>query len=244
MAKTPSPLELVQTLRRRGLSNREIASELDRDSRMVSKILRGETSGKAYQQALSELASTGRVTHRPPRRRNKAGQIVRVRAKTTGPRKTVVPVDTSGTYTDQKQGGRYRTDTTYLSEGGRIHHFAIPKGKDTKGRETATDALLGKVRSAAQGQSKDTQKRIRMQVTFSNGRVMEVKDYNASTLLNRMNTLGERDALNWIAEQSSERYSNLDTSQYTITGVMMTVYNSQRTERSSRSYKPRGNGEA
>ncbi|MGO2424684.1 hypothetical protein [Microbacterium gubbeenense] len=240
MADTPSALELVQTLRRRGLSNSEIAGELDRHPRMVHKILRGETSGKAYQQALSELASTGHVTHRPPRRRNKAGNIVPVRSRRGARTKTVVPTDTAGRYATERQGGRYAADTTYLGEGGRIHQFNIPKGKDTKGRRVATDAILDKVRSAARGQSKDTQKRVRMQLTFSNGRVMEVKDYNASSLLDRINTLGDHDALEWLADQASTRYGNLNTARQTITGVTMTVYNSQRTDASSRAYKPRG----
>ncbi|MGO2933139.1 hypothetical protein [Microbacterium sp.] len=230
--------ELIQDLRGRGLSNTEIASELQRSPRMVRKVLNGETSGAAYTQTLRELASTGRASTVPPRRRSKDGNLVPVRTKAGAAEKSAPPVDTGGRYTSERQGGRF-TATTYLGGGGRQHEIKVPKGKTTKGRGAATADLLTKVRSAARGQSKDTQKRVRLQVTYANGRVMEVNDYNASTLLKRMNEQGGRDPLGWLAAQSAKRYANLDTSKTPITGVTMTVYDSPRSDRSSRDYRPR-----
>ena len=124
-------------------------------------------------------------------------------------------------------------------EGVRVHQVSIPKGKKTKGRAEATRDLLSMVRSAARGQSKDTQRRVKITLTFANGRQMEVKDYNASTLLNRINEQGEKNALGWLAGQMSKRYTNLDTSQQSITGVTLNVYPSARTDKSSRNYTPR-----
>lgn len=233
-----SARELLQHLRGRGLSNAEIAREIQRSPRMVRKVLNGETSGAAYTKTLRELATTGRATTVPPRRRTKDGQLVRVRTKAGATEKSTTPADTGGRYSSQKQGGRFAS-TTYLSGGGRQHEINIPKGKTAKGRQEATADLLSKVRSAARGQSKETQKRVRLHLTFANGRMMEVNDYNASTLLKRMNEQGGRDPLGWLAAQSAERYPNLDTGKTAITGVTMTVYNAPRTERSSREYRPR-----
>lgn len=230
--------QLIQHLRGRGLTTREIAGELQRSPRMVNKVLNGESSGAVYRKTLLELASTGRATTVPPRRRAKSGKLVAVRSKAGATEKSVVPEDTGGRYTSKKQGGRF-TSTTYLGGGGRQHEIHIPKGKNTKGRKLATDELMKKVRSAAQGQTRDVQKRVRLQLTFANGRVMEVNDYNASSLLNRFHQLGGGNALNWLAASAAERYINLDVGKVPVTGVTMTVYETTRTEYSSRPYRPR-----
>ena len=222
-----SALELVQGLRGRGLSTKEIAHELRRDPRMVRKILNGETSGAAYRTTLLELANTGHATTRTPRRRNKAGEIVPVRAKKGSEVKTVVPEDTAGRYTEAKQGGRY-SSTTYLGGGGRQHELHIPKGKQAKGREAASEDMVNKVRAAAKSQAGGTQKRVKMTLTFANGRVMEVKDYNASTLLQNFKSSG--DALGFLVDASKDRYRDLDLSKQTITGVTMTVYDTPKTK--------------
>lgn len=242
MAKKPAEdtrtaRELLQTLRGRGLTYRELGNELQRDPRMIRKVLDGEIPGRPYVQTLRELVDNGQAETLPPRRRNKAGEIVRVRGTERG--KSVIPQDTGGRYTDEKQGGRY-VKTAYGRDGVRIINTRIPKGKNTKGRAAATNDLLDSVRSAARGQSKTTQKRVTMRVTFANGRTMEVNDYNASTLLDRINTHGAKDILGWLTGQMSKRYSNLDTSTQAITGVTMNVYSKDRTDRSSRPYSARG----
>lgn len=228
MSEDPrSARELVQELRGRGLSNREIAGELQRDPRMVSKILNGETVGSVYRKTLLELATTGKATTIPPRRRNKAGEIVPVRARAGAPTKSVTPTDTGGKYTQKKQGGPLRT-TTYMGGGGRQHQLDIPKGKTTKGRAEANREILERVRSAARGQARDSQKMIKATLTFANGRVMEINDYNASTFLKNINAAGG-DALGWLRDKSAERYTNLDVSQQPITGVTLTVHEAPKT---------------
>jgi hypothetical protein len=222
-----SARDLVQELRGRGLSNAEIAGELQRDPRMVRKVLNGETSGEAYRATLLELANTGRATTVPARRRSKSGDLVPVRAKRGAATKTVIPADTAGRYTKEPQGGRLRS-TTYLGGGGRQHELHVPKGKSAKGRTDANADIMAKIRGASKGQSRDQQKRIRATLTYANGRVMEVNDYNASTLLQRLNN-AQGDALGWLAEQSRERYANLDTTKTTITGVTLTVYETPKT---------------
>jgi DNA-binding transcriptional regulator YdaS (Cro superfamily) len=222
-----SARELVQELRGRGISTKEIAGELGRDPRMVRKVLNGETSGAAYRATLIEIATTGQAKTRPARRRAKDGHIVPVRAAKGSETKTIVPADTGGRYTDKKQGGRF-TSTTYLGGGGRQHEIHVPKGKTAKGRDAANADLTSKIRAAAKGQSGDNQKRVKMTLTYANGRVMEVNDYNASTLLQRINSNGG-DVLGWLASQSDKRYKNLDLSKQTITGVTMTAYDTPKT---------------
>lgn len=228
-----SARDLVQVLRGKGLSVRDIATELQRDPRMVRKVLNGETSGERYRASLLELASTGRTTQVPPRRRGKDGQVVPVRAKRGAAEKTVVPEDTGGRYADAKQGGRYSSTTYFGGEDRQIEH-RIPKGKTTKGRQAATAELLRNIRSAARGQ-KGNQKRVKLTLTYANGRVMEVNDYNASTLLSRVKSTGG-DTLGWLAAQSAARYSNLDTSKTPITGVTMTVYSAPKTDQYRRAH--------
>lgn len=222
-----SAMELVQTLRGRGVSTAEIAAELQRSPRMVRKILNGETSGGVYRATLLELADTGRATTVPPRRRTRDNTLVPVRTKRGAATKSAPPVDTGGRYTTAKQGGRLRS-TTYLAGGGRQHELHIPKSKDAKGRAIADLEILERVRAAARGQARDTQKLIRTRLTYANGRVMEVNDYNASTMLQRINE-ANGNALAWLSAESAQRYTNLDVTSTPITGVTMTVYEKAKT---------------
>lgn len=229
--------ELVQELRGRGLSVSEIAGELQRSPRMIRKVLNGETSGSVYRASLLELARTGQTSTIPPRRRGRSGQLVRVRNKAGAAEATVVPQDTGGRYTQDRQGGRLRT-TTYLGGGGRQHDLQIPKGRAAKGRQQANTEILQRVRGAARGQARDTQQMIKARVTYANGRVMEVKEYNASTMLKRINDHGG-DALSWFRDENGKRYTNLDVSEQPITGVTMTVYGKSKTQEYDRQ-KSRG----
>jgi transcriptional regulator with XRE-family HTH domain len=223
-----SAQQLLQELRGRGLSVSEIAGELQRSPRMIRKVLNGETSGAVYRASLLELARTGQTTTVPPRRRSRSGDLVRVRSKAGAAEPTVVPQDTGGRYTPNRQGGRLRT-TTYLGGGGRQHELQIPKGKTAKGREQANSEILHRVRSAARGQARDTQQMIKARITYANGRVMEVKEYNASTMLKRINDHGGG-ALGWFRDENGERYTNLDVADQPITGVTMTVYGKAKTQ--------------
>jgi len=235
-----SAQDLVRYLRGRGISTAEIAAELQRSPRMVNKILNGETSGALYRGTLEELATTGRVTTVPARRRSASGQLVRVRAKAGAEEKSVVPVDTGGRYAGEKQGGRFQMSTTYLAGGGRQHELRIPKGKSSKGRQQAEDAIMQAVRAASKGQSHDKQKMVRATLTYGNGRVMEVNTYNASTMLQRIREAGGK-PLDWMRKESGLRYSNLDVSEQPITGVTVTVFEQSKTRDYERN-KARGRG--
>ncbi|MFJ2535779.1 hypothetical protein [Microbacterium maritypicum] len=222
MADQQNAQDLVRFLRGRGVTTAEIAVELRRSPRMVRKILNGETSGALYRDTLEELASTGRVTRVPPRRRLKDGSLMPVRTKAGAESKTVIPEDPGGRYTEDRQGGRMQISTTYMAEGGRQIDAKIPKGRTAKGRAQANVDLVQMIRNAAKGQAKDKQKQITARVTFANGRQMEVNTYNASTMLKRVNEAGG-DTLGWLARESELRYVNLDVSEVPITGVTLNV---------------------
>lgn len=225
---TRTARELLQELRGRGLSNSEIAGELQRSPRMVRKILNGETSGLLYTNTLRELANTGRTTSATPRRRRADNTLVPVRAPRGSATKSVVPEDNWGRYSGKQQGGRLRS-TTYMGGGGRQHELSIPKGKTSKGRQAANAEILSSVRAAAVGQARDNQKLVRATLTYANGRVMEINAYNASTMLQRIHESGG-EPLEWLRQESEQRYTNLDVSKQPITGVTLTVYEAPKTQ--------------
>lgn len=227
--------ELVRELRASGVSAREIADELQRDPRMVSKILRGEARGDAYVRTLQELVDTGHATTVPPRRRTKAGKIVPVRAPKGGPTKSVVPEDTGGRYVSQPKRGRF-TSTSYLTEGGRLHDITLPKTKNAKGRAKAGEEILSKVRAAARDQ-RWSNKQVKFKLTYANGRTMEVGakgGYDVSRLLSKLRGEDDQhpeftnDPIAWLVNASKDRYTNLDVDSTPITGVTMTVFSPVR----------------
>lgn len=234
-----NPQQLIQQLRSRGVSIPEISRVLGRNSRMIYKVFRGESKGDLYKPALEDLARDGWTDKIPPRRRSKNGELVKVRAPHGAPEATITPVDKGGRYAAGKQGGRFREDTAFGPNGRRRHQLHIPK-KGKVGRAQANDELLRLARSAARGQSKDTQKRVNVELTFANGRRMSLRDYNASTLLDRFQHQGGGDPLSWLTEQALDRYPNLDVTKEPITGISLTVVNTPRTEHSSRTYQPKG----
>lgn len=166
-----NPQQLIQQLRSRGVSIPEISRVLGRNSRMIYKVFRGESKGDLYKPALEDLARDGWTDKIPPRRRSKNGELVKVRAPHGAPEATITPVDKGGRYAAGKQGGRFREDTAFGPNGRRRHQLHIPK-KGKVGRAQANDELLRLARSAARGQSKDTQKRVNVELTFANGRRM------------------------------------------------------------------------
>lgn len=237
-SQEPTAKELVIELKRKGLSNHDIAQEIRRDPKMVWKILNDKTSGEHYRETLTELARDGHATTRPARRRAKDGHIVPVRAKTGSETKTVIPEDTVGRYVDQPKKGSFHTQTTYFQEGGRQHEIKMPKTKTAIGRSRAQADLMDKVQKAAKGQKKND-KRVKFSLTFSNGRVMEVgskSGYFASDVLFNVRKHGG-DAVGWLSTQALDRYDNLDLDDVTVTGVTLTVYDAPGLAREANPYK-------
>lgn len=236
MVDKPTARDWVLRSRSNGISVADIARQLDRSPRMVNKILRGETKGDLYINALRDLATKGTVKTPPQRRRDGGGKIIPVRTKAGSAEKSYIPVDKSERYTKEKQGGRFQEATIFYGGGTRQHELNIPKGKKTKGRGEASTTLLGLVRRAARGQTRKTQQRVTLDVTFANGRQMQIKDYNASSLLNRIKTQGGGDAFAWIGKAQKDRYPDFDPAAIPVTGITMTVYQSTNHPGASRPY--------
>lgn len=239
----PTAFTLVNQLRAQGMSNAEIAGELQRDPKMVWKIQHGKTSGAAYVQTLSELVRDGHVTTRPARRRAKDGHIVPVRAKAGAESKTVVPVDTQGRYVSVPKRGKFEASTTYFPAGGRQHEVRFPKTKNAKGRIAAVDDLMGKIRAGAKSQ-RGHDKRVQFSLTFANGRVMEVgskSGYFASDVLFSTRRHGDN-ALGWLISQAKKRYENLDVDQIPLVGVTMTMYDARGLAREADPFKKSNEG--
>ena len=116
-----SPAELIGSLRQYGMTVTEIARELGRSPRMVRKVVRGESTGETYRQALTELHTTGSTQTRPARRRDREGRAVPVRAPRGAGAPVVRPEDSepspgasSGASPATARGGRgtFSTRTT------------------------------------------------------------------------------------------------------------------------------------
>ncbi|GAB3244498.1 hypothetical protein [Arthrobacter pigmenti] len=230
-----SPREMIAELRERGLTTAEIAGDLDRDPSIVRQILSGKKSGEHYRQTLTELYTTGRARTIPPRRRTKSGQISKVRAKSGGEDKSVTPVEHQARYREQPKRGTYRPgETMYFRGGGRQYEVDFPKTKRAKGRAQGWDRVKKQARSAARkqwGERQLPEKRVKFNITFSDGRVMEVggkggysaEDFNQGIKDND----GDVEAFLMSQAQGpggKARYKGLDVSKTPITGVSTTVY--------------------
>jgi hypothetical protein len=236
----PSVGDMLRQLRGRGMSNKEIAGMLGRSPSMISQIASGKKPGEAYREAVTELFTRGTVSKPPARRRDKAGHVVPVRAKGGG---TTVPKRTPGTFTERR---------TVLPGGARQIEVTAPKTRTAKGREAANAAIIRTIRSAAKGQ-RYARKRVKFQVTTSDGRHFPVGDkggYQVSSVLRRtkpkkrkpteaeLERLGEvaakaaieaasdfaSDALGWLKKQAQHRYEGLERANVTITGITMTIW--------------------
>lgn len=211
-----SAAELIRRLREYGLTQTEIARELDRSPRMVRKIERGETSGELYRGALAQLYETGKSVPPVPRRRDRAGSLVRVRAPRGSETPTVQPVDpTSG-----PARRNYSTETTYLQGGGRQHQYHLPKSEG-KGREEGRLAFLHNNGRAAMGR-----RRAKFRLRYSNGRTVEVGSkggYRASDVQTRSRNEGN-DPWAYLAAEAAHRYVDLDDPGVTLVDVEVTYF--------------------
>lgn len=144
-----------------GRTQAELASMIGRDPKMIRKILRGETPGEAYREAFTELATRGKVTHKPPRRRGKDGHVVPVRAASGA---TVVPQDPAA-----KIPGRFDETIVALAGKARSYQYDMPRGHDTKGRTEANMRIRERLLNAARGQGKGGPKRTKMKLTLVSG---------------------------------------------------------------------------
>lgn len=250
-----TPSELVDEIRRVfDATWNEIGDMIDRSEKMVRKVSKGETSGESYRESLLEILQLGRAIHVPPRRRNKAGDLVKVRAKKDSPEPVVTPQEHEPDPEDLDDGGhddpdqkprgseprakqlrrRFSKKTTVMPDGGRRHKITMPKGKRAKGHQQGMDAILDTIRRAAKGQrSKD--KRAKLGVTFDLGdgdfRTVELGShdgYHLSDVLSDLRSFKGSDVESWINDQLMERYEDFDPEDYSIVQTDITIYDAAR----------------
>lgn len=253
-AQNMSPQELVVAIKAKyEMSWDELGAAMGRSPRMMRKVARGETSGAAYTQALNELYERGQVNHPAPRRRNAAGNVVAVRAKRGAANKLVVPKDETGRFKPAPKRGRFAVSDEqveqgqeefadpdkgeiYFPEGGRLSTVEMPKSRGAKGRKAGLEALMKKIRGAAQGQ-RNRDKRVRITAEFDTGdgkrRIVEVghkSGYAASDIVADVRKLHGGNVADWINHQTYSRYDDFTPGPNgpTLVKATVTVFNATR----------------
>lgn len=225
-----SAAELIGQLKEdAAMSNREIAAALGRDPSLVSQIVRGKKSGAHYVRALTELATTGTLTHHPPRRRTKAGGAAKVRGRAGEPSHAPADPEPDARYVPVPARGRYTAQKThYLRNGGRIYATEFPKTRGSKGNAAGWKRIARQLRSAARRRYGATQRppmRVSFDITFSNGRQMRLGEkggYDIQKVLTAVAAHGGS-IEGWIQDQGQQRYLTLDVATVAVTGVQMRV---------------------
>ena len=229
-AEHPTARELIAELKEKAaMSNREIAEALGRDPSLVSQIVRGRKSGAHYVRALTELTTTGTVTHRPERRRTRAGTPANVRGRRGEPAHPPADLDPNARYVDVPPRGRYVPEKThYLRSGGRIYATRFPKTKGSKGNRAGWRRIERQIRSAARrryGGKERPPMRVSFDITFSNGRQMRLGEKGGYDIQKVVAAIAEHGGSieGWIKDQGQQRYLTLDTGTVAVTGVQVSV---------------------
>lgn len=227
----PSAAELIAELKEKAaMSNREIAQALGRDASLVSQIVRGKKSGAHFVGALTELAATGAITHRPQRRRTKAGVPAKVRGRVGTPAHEPVDVEPGARYVAVPERGRFVAHKThYLRGGGRIYATQFPRTKRAKGNEAGWRRIERQIRSAARrryGGRDRPPMRVSFDITFSDGRQMRLGDKGGYDIGKVVAAVARRGGSieGWIKDQGRNRYLTLDLDAVVVTGVQMSVF--------------------
>ncbi|WP_271438061.1 hypothetical protein [Micrococcus luteus] len=246
-AGQPTPAELVNRVRSSyGLTWDELGAAMGRSGRMMRKIARGETSGESYRQALTELNASGRLEHQPPRRRGKDGTLVKVRAKRGAPRSSVAPreggpapssvhgEDRAPTRPPRSPRRTFKSETTHLPDGNRIHRVEMPKTQGTKGREQAAEDLRSKIANIARG-TKHKDKRMRMEATvdIGGGRTRNVTigskgGYLANDVVSDVRDRAGGNMMTWMNSQMGQSYVEQMGGNSRIVSVTVTTFNADR----------------
>lgn len=231
----------------RQMSRADIAAELGRSPRMVTKLLNGESKGESFRDALSSLRERGTVERRPARRRNRQGEIVPVRAKIDSARAkapkgekekapTVVPEETGGRYV-KKAPNRFSSKTAYAKNGNRVHDVTMNR-TNKESRKRGLESVKEHLRSVTRSQShKD--KRISFTVTMDNGRVMSIGEksgYFSSDVLNTINKKFGGDVEKFVNDQLNKVYKGKGgvPGGHKFTGIRMNVTEAKGQAQNSR----------
>lgn len=193
MVTTPggTARELLAGLRAGGMRQADIARALDVSPRMLRFVQAGQKPGTLYIDALSQLATRGRVETAPAHRT----QRVRAPGGATVPKVSTRPPAPSR--------GAFGTRTTFVAGGkGRVVEVSAPRSEG-KGRDAARAQVLAATRSAARGG-----RRVAFVVEYSDGTraTLGAKGgYRAGAALRRMQGAtgpgGVIDPFEWLTDE-------------------------------------------
>jgi hypothetical protein len=220
----------------RKLSRADIAAELGRSPRMVSKLLNGESRGESFRAALVSLRDNGTVDRRPPRRRNKQNELVPVRARTDRERPpvavqdgekvkapTVVPEDTDGRYVS-KVPNRFSETSSYSKDGNRVHQVTMSK-TNKHSRERGLQAIMGRLAGIARSQAhKD--KRVTFTATLDNGRQIVIGEKGGTYVSQALRSIKAEGGIEqWVDTVMAAMYAGKGNApgNHRITGFRMNV---------------------
>lgn len=215
--------ELIDLLVERGMTQTEIADELERDQSYVSQVRRGKKVGANLVTTLQEIAETGAATTRPERRKTSRG-ISYVRGK-KGEEKVLpqgVEVEDKPRST-RKVGkretvparGKYQKQTTY-GRGFRKVRIDFPRTKGSKGKDQAWEATGKSLQSMARRKwgGKDLpERKVHISATYEDGSKVEFgskSGYRPEAVLGGLDS-ADGDVEKWLQSQGlGGRYSNFD----------------------------------
>lgn len=217
-----SAREYIEELSSRGMSQTEIAEELQRDQSYISQVRRGKKPGANLVSTLQELSETGTVTKRPPRRKTASGYAY-VRGKEG---KKVAPADVTETPKSRRkvtrrervpERGKYEKSTTY-GRGFRRVKINFPRTKGSKGKERAWSETGKSLRSIARrkwGDKELPQRRVHVTATYEDGSKVDFGSkggYQPEAIMSGLKE-SDGDVEAWLKSQGlGDRYADLDPS--------------------------------
>lgn len=204
---TESVADLIRTAQERyGLSQREVAEALGRSPRMVRKVLRGETRGESYRQAVEDLNTTGEVSAPPERRRNARGKVVPVRvheSKADRAKREAAGIKTAPTAAPGfKAPSRFTHKVSYADNGDRLYRSTMKAGSK-ESEQRYSKQLTSDLRSITKSQrSKD--KRISFSMRTASGETINIGTkggYFSSDVLKKVNNEFGGDVHKYLIDQ-------------------------------------------
>lgn len=215
--------ELIDLLVERGMTQTEIADELERDQSYVSQVRRGKKVGANLVTTLEEIAETGTATTRPERRKTARG-VSYVRGKKGGEKVLPRGVEAETTPRSSRKvrkrepvplRGKYQKQTTY-GRGFRKVRIDFPRTKGSKGKEQAWQATGKSLQSLARRKwgGKDLpERKVHISATYEDGSKVEFGSkggYRPEAILGGLDG-ADGDVEKWLQSQGlGNRYSDLD----------------------------------
>ena len=214
---TPTAAELINALRARGISVRDLARECDRDTSLIYQVAAGKRPGTNLLPTLTDIARTGFAHHRPDRRVDRAGRPVNVRAARGEDTKPPPPATPTAL-----KPGQFGVTQAFLGGGGKTLRITAPKTSKV-GRTRAQDAAMGALATAAR-----EQRRVAFTVHFGDGSTRSLGSkggYRGNVAYDR--AMGEwEDAFEWLTQEVNAVVGRINSPEVSapIVGLDVTIF--------------------